>query len=115
VAKNSKAKIAANNRNTKNHYDRLPIFTTKEHGAEIRAAADAEGKTLNSCVMEMFEAGVNAQNKADDTDTVVLGNCRQSEIQTFADTLGESLNDFINKAIVERLERLQSNEVDEDK
>ena len=42
-----------------------------------------------------------------DTKLLTLPKGRKSEIQDAADSVGESLNDFICKAIDERIERLE--------
>lgn len=43
-----------------------------------------------------------------DTKLLTLPKGRKAEIQAAADAVGESLNDFITKAIDERMERLGS-------
>jgi GAF domain-containing protein len=64
MPKNSKAKIAANNRNTKNHYDRLYPFVPKGRKAEIQAAADAQSESLNDFVVKAIEERMEKQKSA---------------------------------------------------
>lgn len=59
MAKNSKAKIAANNRNTARAYDRLYPFVPKGKKAEIQAAADKQGETLNEFIVKAIEERMN--------------------------------------------------------
>ena len=55
MAKASKAKIAANNRYTAGAYDRLYPFVPKGRKAEIQAAADAVGETLNEFIVKAID------------------------------------------------------------
>ena len=50
MAKNSAAKIAANNRYTAAHYDRLNICIPAGQKATLQAAAQAAGQSVNEYV-----------------------------------------------------------------
>lgn len=53
--KTSRAKIAANNRYTAKAYDRLYPFVPKGKKAEIQAAADKQGETLNEFIVKAID------------------------------------------------------------
>lgn len=59
MAKNSQAKIAANNRYTAKAYDRINFVVPKGKRDEIRAHAEAAGESVNAfilrAVMEAME------------------------------------------------------------
>ncbi len=64
----------------------------------------------------MGKASTRAQNKyvakAYDRLYPFVQKGRKAEIQSIADARGESLNDFIVKAIDERIEHMEANEID---
>ena len=53
--KNSKARIAANNRYNAKAYDRINIAVPKGKKDEIKAAADQEGKSVNAFINEAID------------------------------------------------------------
>ena len=53
--KNSKARIAANNRYNAKAYDRINIAVPKGKKDEIKAAADQEGKSVNAYIIEAID------------------------------------------------------------
>ena len=52
MAKNSAAKIAANNRYTEKTYDRITFRCRKEDTEKIKAAATAAGLSFNAFILE---------------------------------------------------------------
>ena len=50
--KNSKAKIAANNRYNAKTYDRINIAIPKGRKEKIKEVAESQGKTLNKFIIE---------------------------------------------------------------
>lgn len=59
MAKNSAARIAANNRYTEKTYDRFTFRVRKEDADAIKAAAAAAGETLNSFIYNAVRQRVN--------------------------------------------------------
>lgn len=55
MAKSSKARIAANNRYSAKAYDRLYPFVPKGRKAEIQAAAEEAGETLNEFIVKAID------------------------------------------------------------
>lgn len=55
MAKSSKAKIDANNRYSAKAYDRLYPFVPKGRKADIQAAAEEQGETLNEFIVQAIE------------------------------------------------------------
>ncbi len=55
MAKSSKARIAANNRYSAKAYDRLYPFVPKGRKAEIQAAAEEAGETLNEFIIKAID------------------------------------------------------------
>lgn len=53
--KNSKARIAANNRYNAKAYDRINIAVAKGKKDVIKACADSQGKTINSFINEAID------------------------------------------------------------
>ena len=53
--KNSKARIAANNRYNAKAYDRINIAVPKGKKDEIKAAADSQGKSVNGFINEAID------------------------------------------------------------
>jgi len=65
LEKISKAKIAANNRYTAKAYDRLYPFVPRGRKAEIQAAADAQGETLNEFIVKAIDERMKRVQKAE--------------------------------------------------
>ena len=63
MPKASPAKVAANNRNTKKHYDRLYPFVEKGRKVEIQAAADSMGESLNDFIVKSIEERMRRINQ----------------------------------------------------
>lgn len=53
--KNSKAKIAANNRYNAKTYDRINIAIPKGRKDEIKEIAESQGKTINKFIIEAID------------------------------------------------------------
>ena len=53
--KNSKARIAANNRYNAKAYDRINIAVPKGKKDEIKAVADSQGKSVNGFINEAID------------------------------------------------------------
>lgn len=53
--KNSKAKIAANNRYNAKAYDRINIAIPKGRKDEIKEVAESQGKTINKFIIEAID------------------------------------------------------------
>lgn len=53
--KNSKARIAANNRYNQKAYDRINIAIRKEKGALIRSVAQAQGMSVNAFIVGLID------------------------------------------------------------
>lgn len=65
MAKNSAAKIAANNRYTAAHYDRMNICIPAGQKATLQAAAQAAGESLNEYVSRAILARLGLQSWAE--------------------------------------------------
>ena len=57
--KNSKAKIAANNRYNAKTYDRINIAIPKGRKEKIKEVAESQGKTLNKFIIEAINLHVS--------------------------------------------------------
>ena len=55
----SKAKIKANNKYTKNNYDRLNLIVPKGQKALIQEYAKLQGKSLNSYIIDLVKIDMN--------------------------------------------------------
>ena len=62
MAKNSAAKIAANNRYTAAHYDRLNICIPAGQRITLQAAAQAAGESVNEYVQKAVLARMGLQS-----------------------------------------------------
>ena len=62
MAKNSAAKIAANNRYTAAHYDRMNICIPAGQKAALQLAAQAAGESLNEFVSRAILARLGLQS-----------------------------------------------------
>lgn len=62
MPKNSKARIDANRRYAEKSYDRLYPFVPKGRKAEIQAAADAKGESLNDFIVKAIDERINKLN-----------------------------------------------------
>ncbi len=60
--KNSKARIAANNRYNAKAYDRINIAVPKGKKEEIKAAADSQGKSVNGFINEAIDEKMKRGN-----------------------------------------------------
>lgn len=59
MPKNSKARIDANRRYAEKAYDRLYPFVSKGHKADIQAAADSVGETLNEFIVKAIDERID--------------------------------------------------------
>lgn len=66
--KNSKARIAANNRYNAKAYDRINIAVPKGKKDEIKAAADQEGKSVNAYIIEAIDEKMSGASSAPPSD-----------------------------------------------
>lgn len=61
MAKNSPAKIAANNRYTAKAYDRISFVVPKGKREEIRAHAEARGESVNAFILRAVTAAMTQE------------------------------------------------------
>ena len=61
--KNSKARIAANNRYNAKKYDRINIAVDKGDKAVIQSHADSRGETINSFVKRAIKETIKRDNE----------------------------------------------------
>ncbi|MVB11828.1 hypothetical protein CAFE_25550 [Caprobacter fermentans] len=66
MPKNSKARIDANRRYAEKSYDRLYPFVPKGRKAEIQAAADRVGETLNEYIVKAIDQRMERENSPSD-------------------------------------------------
>lgn len=63
MPKTSKAKIDANRRYSEKAYDRFYPFAPKGRKAEVQAAADAAGESLNEYIMNAVDQRMKREKK----------------------------------------------------
>lgn len=63
MPKNSKARIDANRRYAEKAYDRLYPFVPKGRKAEIQAAAETLGETLNEFIVRAIDERIERMKK----------------------------------------------------
>lgn len=66
--KNSKARIAANNRYNAKAYDRINIAVPKGKKDKIKAAADQEGKSVNAYIIEAIDEKMSGAGSVPPSD-----------------------------------------------
>ena len=63
MAKNSAARIAANNRYIEKTYDRFTFRVRKEDTEQIKQAAEAAGMSVNAYILEAVKEKMNGDSR----------------------------------------------------
>lgn len=87
-------------------YDRFYPFAPKGHKAEVQAAADSIGESLNDFIMTATDERMKRIAAGEDALTITVSPMEREFIEQAAESLNESVDEYMIHAANEHIRRI---------
>jgi uncharacterized protein (DUF1778 family) len=107
MPKASKAAVEAHAKYNAKSYDRFYPFAPKGHKAEVQAAADSVGESLNDFIMTATDERMKRLVGGKDTITITVSPMEREFIEQAAESLNENVDEYMVNAANEHIRRIR--------